>query len=148
VAVVVVGVVVMVVAAQEVLYVSLDLRMSELRKSGSACICTCALFAWHGNYHYVTDVCQVYQLWECGFREESRKNCLAHKYHSADMWKWRVEVEMTEGTVTVVVERLERGLWVLCCVVLQVDTSSSEEHIVSVFRVCLVLQPTRTQSEY
>jgi hypothetical protein len=31
-------VVVVVVVAQEVLYVSPDLRMSELRKSGSACI--------------------------------------------------------------------------------------------------------------
>jgi hypothetical protein len=36
--VVVVGVVVVVVVAQEVFYVSPDLRMSELRKSGSVCI--------------------------------------------------------------------------------------------------------------
>jgi hypothetical protein len=36
--VVVVGVVVVVVVAQEVCYVSPDLRMSELRKSGSICI--------------------------------------------------------------------------------------------------------------
>jgi hypothetical protein len=31
--------VVVVVVAQEVFYASLDLRMSELRKSGSICIC-------------------------------------------------------------------------------------------------------------
>jgi hypothetical protein len=36
--VVVVGVVVVVVVAQEVFYLSPDLRMSELRKSGSVCI--------------------------------------------------------------------------------------------------------------
>jgi hypothetical protein len=36
--VVVVGVVVVVVVAQEVFYVSLDLCMSELRKLGSVCI--------------------------------------------------------------------------------------------------------------
>jgi hypothetical protein len=36
--VVVLGVVVVVVVAQEVLYVSPDLRMSELSKSGSVCI--------------------------------------------------------------------------------------------------------------
>jgi hypothetical protein len=36
--VVVVGVVVVGVVAQEVFYVSLDLRMSELRKSVSVCI--------------------------------------------------------------------------------------------------------------
>jgi hypothetical protein len=35
---VVVGVVVVVVVAQEFFYVSPDLRMSELRKSGSVCI--------------------------------------------------------------------------------------------------------------
>jgi hypothetical protein len=36
--VVVVGMVVVVVVAQEVFYLSLDLRMSELRKSGSVCM--------------------------------------------------------------------------------------------------------------
>jgi hypothetical protein len=35
--VVVVGVVVVVIVAQEVFYISPDLRMSELRKSGSVC---------------------------------------------------------------------------------------------------------------
>jgi hypothetical protein len=38
--VVVVGVVVVVVVAQEVFYASPDLRMSELRKSGSVRICS------------------------------------------------------------------------------------------------------------
>jgi hypothetical protein len=39
--VVVVGVVVVVVVAQEVFYIRPDLRMSELRKSGSVCTLLC-----------------------------------------------------------------------------------------------------------
>jgi hypothetical protein len=41
-------VVVVVVVAQEVLYVSPDLRMSELRKSGSVCIVRAYMYTCEG----------------------------------------------------------------------------------------------------
>jgi hypothetical protein len=41
---VVVGVIVVVAVAQEIFYVSPDLRMSELRKSGSFCILQLSLY--------------------------------------------------------------------------------------------------------
>jgi hypothetical protein len=55
--VVVVGVVVVVVVAQEVFCISPDLRMSELRKLGSVCI-----YIFHNFYANFYSICQKSQV--------------------------------------------------------------------------------------
>jgi hypothetical protein len=73
--VVVVGVVVVVVVAQEVFCVSPDLRMSDLRKTGSVCICLAKV------YDSATTICAKHLL--------HYSDCASSRYFSSRyIWDW------------------------------------------------------------